>query len=706
MFAPYASPSNSTAAARTTAATAAAASAHQPQPHYFLASPPPQTSALSGGPADQLARGQTYTLYRVTQSGPQTLPYEIQLSHPAQQQQQLLMSPNYMPAGDPQWAAWQGATHGMASPSSPSIPASAGPTSREAGRDSVEHSVVSIAYGNPALQRPSVTMLSAEASMATTAAQQQAAYATYVTATDPSTGFTPLFLTGVADSRRTSLSVDASGCGCGANSALYASLREAAAARAPSPPRQQLQQPQRTSMSGGNVPLQHVVAVDSASPHSPLSHSMSLPPHSAYESAINGAEPFLTAFGHAYARTASPNPLSDGSAYAFAPQPQAASMHTVVVEQQPGSGAYAHPTHYLRADGTVQPHPHHHMDVSREVDPHVFLSAYSRPATSRHSSLTTSTNSTTIDPMRPFASHWEATNASVSVLNEFSARPSFTSLQQPQQQQLQSTQWATRASLTSTNSAAMANSLNEGQHRRISGAEWAAYERSLTRLAEKDQMTLQQQHQQQHKQLHPFQQICTQQIQQDLSAANIAQVQENETAPVSPPPTPSRAIARRNRDKAVLFVGQLNYEATEADVAQVFSCYGTPLSVVVLKDKGKSSRRGGGAGGARAGGTAAQRKVGGSAFVTYSSTLEADTAIMALHGRYNAKDDDPDNDDEAKFLQVSYGQQTGLISSFGAMHAKKLHASKPENPIPRIVLEGEQGGEQADAAAVQPTSGA
>lgn len=160
-------------------------------------------------------------------------------------------------------------------------------------------------------------------------------------------------------------------------------------------------------------------------------------------------------------------------------------------------------------------------------------------------------------------------------------------------------------------------------------------------------------------------------------------------APPSPPPSPAasqgRGIARRNRDRAVLFVGQLNYEATEADVSQVFACYGKPLSVVVLKDKGKGGRRGGGGGGG--GATAAQRKVGGSAFVTYASTLEADTAIMALHGRYNAKDDDPDNDDESKYLQVSYGQQTGLISTFGMRHAEKLHATKPENPIPFLAKE-------------------
>ncbi|KAG5469421.1 hypothetical protein LSCM1_02640 [Leishmania martiniquensis] len=159
--------------------------------------------------------------------------------------------------------------------------------------------------------------------------------------------------------------------------------------------------------------------------------------------------------------------------------------------------------------------------------------------------------------------------------------------------------------------------------------------------------------------------------------------------------TDARGIARRNRGRAVLFVGQLNYEATEADVSQVFSCYGKPLSVVVLKDKGKAAKKGG----AGTGGSAsAHRKVGGSAFVTYGSTLEADTAIMALHGRYNAKGDDPDSIDESKHLQVSYGQQTGLISTFGIRHAERLHALKPENPIPFLVRNLQKGSREAQEA--------
>ncbi|CAC9532019.1 conserved hypothetical protein [Leishmania infantum JPCM5] len=170
------------------------------------------------------------------------------------------------------------------------------------------------------------------------------------------------------------------------------------------------------------------------------------------------------------------------------------------------------------------------------------------------------------------------------------------------------------------------------------------------------------------------------------SKLQLQQQQQQQLRPVSAarPVTDTRGIARRNRDRAVLFVGQLNYEATEADVSQVFSCYGKPLSVVVLKDKGKAAKKGG-AGGISGGSATTHRKVGGSAFVTYGTTLEADTAIVALHGRYNAKDDDAENVDNSKYLQVSYGQQTGLISAFGMMHAEKLHASKPENPIPLLV---------------------
>ncbi|XQJ30098.1 RNA recognition motif (RRM, RBD, or RNP domain), putative [Leishmania guyanensis] len=181
--------------------------------------------------------------------------------------------------------------------------------------------------------------------------------------------------------------------------------------------------------------------------------------------------------------------------------------------------------------------------------------------------------------------------------------------------------------------------------------------------------------------------ICRDQGSWHQLHAQQQQQQHQQLRPISAlqPTTDARGITRRNRDRAVLFVGQLNYEATEADVSQVFSCYGKPLSVVVLKDKGKAAKKGGD------GSATPHRKVGGSAFVTYGTTLEADTAIMALHGRYNAKDDDSENVDESKYLQVSYGQQTGMISRFGVMHAEKLHAEKPENPIPFLAADRRKG---------------
>lgn len=125
-----------------------------------------------------------------------------------------------------------------------------------------------------------------------------------------------------------------------------------------------------------------------------------------------------------------------------------------------------------------------------------------------------------------------------------------------------------------------------------------------------------------------------------------------------------------NEGRAVLFVGQLNYEATDSDVRDIFGCYGTVLKVVVLKDRGdvaKSQRP--------------VKPVGGSAFVTYGTTQEADAAITALHGRFSAKAvrDDPD-----RCLQVSYANRTGIISPSGYMHALRLHRMNPNNPLPQI----------------------
>ncbi|KPI85014.1 hypothetical protein ABL78_5923 [Leptomonas seymouri] len=62
------------------------------------------------------------------------------------------------------------------------------------------------------------------------------------------------------------------------------------------------------------------------------------------------------------------------------------------------------------------------------------------------------------------------------------------------------------------------------------------------------------------------------------------------------------------------------------------------------------------------------------AFVTFSSMVEADTAISALHGRYVMGRDRP--------LQVTYCQATENISQFGYAHAVRLNKENKNNPLP------------------------
>ncbi|KAH9578410.1 RNA recognition motif domain [Trypanosoma melophagium] len=107
--------------------------------------------------------------------------------------------------------------------------------------------------------------------------------------------------------------------------------------------------------------------------------------------------------------------------------------------------------------------------------------------------------------------------------------------------------------------------------------------------------------------------------------------------------------------RARLFVGQLNFEATEKDVSALFDFYGQVLHVNILRDKTSNRSR-------------------GSAFVEYGSTEEADCAIMALHNRYNMEREKP--------LQVSYCGKSDLISEFGREHAMQLHRENSANPPP------------------------
>lgn len=128
--------------------------------------------------------------------------------------------------------------------------------------------------------------------------------------------------------------------------------------------------------------------------------------------------------------------------------------------------------------------------------------------------------------------------------------------------------------------------------------------------------------------------------------------------------------------QAVLFVGQLNYDATEDQIYRIFSHYGRVLNVVLLKDATKNYSKQDDVNNM---GKANSKKqaVGSSAFVTFGNTDEADFAIRALHDNFCMEYRD-------RPVQVSYCQKTEVISPFGYEHALRLHSKHKANPIPIV----------------------
>ncbi|KAG8344517.1 putative RNA-binding protein [Trypanosoma vivax] len=114
----------------------------------------------------------------------------------------------------------------------------------------------------------------------------------------------------------------------------------------------------------------------------------------------------------------------------------------------------------------------------------------------------------------------------------------------------------------------------------------------------------------------------------------------------------------QQQKRARLFVGQLNFQATENDVRNIFAFYGHVLQVNLLRDR-------------------ATNKSKGSAFVEYGATEEADCAIRCLHNRYFMERDKP--------LQVSYCEHSELLSDFGWQQAVALHKANRANPLPAIM---------------------
>lgn len=120
-----------------------------------------------------------------------------------------------------------------------------------------------------------------------------------------------------------------------------------------------------------------------------------------------------------------------------------------------------------------------------------------------------------------------------------------------------------------------------------------------------------------------------------------------------------------SRTAAKLFVGQLPFECNEQRLLELFGAYGHVEQVHILRDAQERSR--------------------GAAFITYSTTEEADTAIFTLHNRYRLLTN--------RAIQVSYAKHSPNISPFGAYNAMEVHNSNPTNPLPDV----------ASTSAAQPT---
>jgi RNA recognition motif-containing protein len=102
--------------------------------------------------------------------------------------------------------------------------------------------------------------------------------------------------------------------------------------------------------------------------------------------------------------------------------------------------------------------------------------------------------------------------------------------------------------------------------------------------------------------------------------------------------SPSGAVTHAAKTHAKLFVGQLPFECTEAALRDLFSHYGSIKSVYIIKRNGVCS---------------------GSAFVTFNTTAEADTAIYTLHERHFLLPSRP--------MQVRYADNSPNISEFGVV---------------------------------------
>eukprot|EP00760_Papus_ankaliazontas_P028521 PhM_4_TR3756/c0_g1_i2/m.4631 len=111
------------------------------------------------------------------------------------------------------------------------------------------------------------------------------------------------------------------------------------------------------------------------------------------------------------------------------------------------------------------------------------------------------------------------------------------------------------------------------------------------------------------------------------------------------------------RGEAKLFIGQIPSSMTQGEIYRLFAAYGDILDVHVLCDGWGCPR--------------------GAAFVTYTTTEEADTAIAALHDRYRML--------PTRCMQVSYAKNSPNISPYGHHVAVDVAVRNGSNPMPGAV---------------------
>jgi RNA recognition motif-containing protein len=125
-----------------------------------------------------------------------------------------------------------------------------------------------------------------------------------------------------------------------------------------------------------------------------------------------------------------------------------------------------------------------------------------------------------------------------------------------------------------------------------------------------------------------------------------------------------------------LFVGQLAPETTEQEVRDLFECYGAVRSVYLQRDAAGRSK--------------------GSAFVTYGTTDEADTAIYTLHDRHQLA--------ARRALMVRYADNSSDVSAFGRAYGNNSRYQRAAAAAGTSPVEGNEPSTPGSKTSVTATA--